>query len=79
MTGCDCDYLVLGSGFGRAVSALRLLEHGYRVIVLGQGRRIGPRADRGRPEKLSESVAAGASGQRPRCSAPRGNHAAAAR
>jgi len=34
MTGCDCDYLVVGSGFGGAVSALRLLEKRYRVIVL---------------------------------------------
>jgi choline dehydrogenase-like flavoprotein len=79
MTGRDCNYLVVGSGFGWAVSAFRLLEKGYRVIVLGQGRRIGPRADRGRPERLSESVAAGASSQRHRCSATRGNHAAAVR
>lgn len=56
MTGCDCDYLVVGSGFGGAVSALRLVEKGYRVIVLEQGRRIGPRADRGWPGRLSESV-----------------------
>jgi cholesterol oxidase len=38
----ECDYLVVGSGFGGAVSALRLAEKGYRVIVLEQGRRIGP-------------------------------------
>ena len=56
MTGCDRDYLVVGSGFGGAVSASRLLEKGYRVIVLEHGRRIGPRADRGRPGRLSESV-----------------------
>ena len=42
MSGYDCDYLVVGSGFGGAVSALRLVEKGYRVIVLEQGRRIGP-------------------------------------
>jgi cholesterol oxidase len=42
VTGYDCDYLVIGSGFGGAVSALRLAEKGYRVIVLEQGRRIGP-------------------------------------
>jgi cholesterol oxidase len=42
MSGYDCDYLVIGSGFGGAVSALRLAEKGYRVIVLEQGRRIGP-------------------------------------
>jgi cholesterol oxidase len=42
MTSYDCDYVVVGSGFGGAVSALRLAEKGYRVIVLEQGRRIGP-------------------------------------
>ena len=42
MSDFDCDYLVVGSGFGGAVSALRLAEKGYRVIVLEQGRRIGP-------------------------------------
>jgi cholesterol oxidase len=38
----DCDYLVIGSGFGGSVSALRLAEKGYRVTVLEQGRRVGP-------------------------------------
>ena len=56
MTGCDCDYFVVGSDFGGGVNALRLLEKGYRVIELGQGRQIGPRAARGRPVRLSESV-----------------------
>ena len=42
MSNFDCDYLVVGSGFGGAVSALRLAEKGYEVIVLEQGRRIGP-------------------------------------
>jgi cholesterol oxidase len=42
VTGYNCDFLVVGSGFGGAVSALRLVEKGYRVIVLEQGRRIGP-------------------------------------
>ena len=42
MSGYDCDYLVIGSGFGGAVSALRLTEKGHRVIVLEKGRRIGP-------------------------------------
>jgi cholesterol oxidase len=42
MSAHDCDFLVVGSGFGGAVSALRLVEKDYRVIVLEQGRRIGP-------------------------------------
>jgi cholesterol oxidase len=31
------DYLIVGSGFGGSVSALRLVEKGYRVAVLEQG------------------------------------------
>jgi cholesterol oxidase len=34
------DVIVIGSGFGGAVSALRLSEKGYRVAVLEQGRRF---------------------------------------
>jgi cholesterol oxidase len=33
------DYVIIGSGFGGSVSALRLAEKGYRVLVLEQGRR----------------------------------------
>jgi cholesterol oxidase len=35
----DYDWLVVGSGFGGSVSALRLAEKGYRVGVLEQGKR----------------------------------------
>ena len=35
----DYDWLVVGSGFGGSVSALRLAERGYRVGVLECGRR----------------------------------------
>ena len=34
------DYLVIGSGFGGSVSALRLTEKGYKVLVLEKGRRL---------------------------------------
>ncbi len=37
--GFDYDVLVIGSGFGGSVSALRLTEKGYRVGVLEAGRR----------------------------------------
>ncbi len=36
----DYDVLVIGSGFGGAVAALRLTEKGYRVGVLEAGRRF---------------------------------------
>ncbi len=35
----DFDYLIIGSGFGGSVSALRLAEKGYRVGVLERGKR----------------------------------------
>lgn len=38
----DCDYLIIGSGFGGSVSGLRLVEKGYRVAMLERGRRLGP-------------------------------------
>lgn len=38
----DYDVPVVGSGFGGAVSALRLSEKGYRVGVLEAGRRFTP-------------------------------------
>jgi len=37
--GFDYDWLIVGSGFGGSVSALRLVEKGYRVGVLECGRR----------------------------------------
>jgi cholesterol oxidase len=38
----DYDAIVIGSGFGGSVSALRLAEKGYRVLVLEKGKRFGP-------------------------------------
>lgn len=35
----DCDFLVIGSGFGGSVSALRLAEKGYKVMVVERGKR----------------------------------------
>jgi cholesterol oxidase len=37
----DYDWLVIGSGFGGSVAALRLSEKGHRVAVLECGRRFG--------------------------------------
>ncbi|MCH7959356.1 MAG: GMC family oxidoreductase [Candidatus Hydrogenedentes bacterium] len=36
----DFDFIVIGSGFGGAVSALRLAEKGYSVAVLEMGKRV---------------------------------------
>lgn len=44
----DFDFVVIGSGFGGAVSALRLSEKGWRVAVLEMGKRW-------RPEDFAES------------------------
>lgn len=35
----DFDFVIIGSGFGGSVSALRTAEKGYRVAVIEQGRR----------------------------------------
>ena len=40
MGGLDYDVVVIGSGFGGSVTALRLAEKGYRVAVLEAGRRF---------------------------------------
>ncbi len=37
----DYDYIIIGSGFGGSVSALRLTEKGYKVLVLEKGKRLG--------------------------------------
>ena len=37
----DFDYIVIGSGFGGSVSALRLAEKGYSVAVVERGKRWG--------------------------------------
>ena len=38
----DYDVIIIGSGFGGSVPALRLTEKGYRVGVLEQGRKVSP-------------------------------------
>ena len=40
MSNTDYDVIVVGSGFGGSVTALRLTEKGYRVGVLEAGRRF---------------------------------------
>lgn len=38
MPSPEYDYLIIGSGFGGSVSALRLSEKGYKVLVVEKGR-----------------------------------------
>jgi cholesterol oxidase len=45
----DYDWVIIGSGFGGSVSALRLAEKGYKVAVLEAGRRF-------RDEDFAEST-----------------------
>ena len=40
MSEFDFDVIVVGSGFGGSVTALRLTEKGYRVGVLDAGPRF---------------------------------------
>lgn len=44
MNSVDYDFVIVGSGFGGSVSALRLAEKGYRVAVIEMGRRVTPEA-----------------------------------
>ncbi|MBU4226072.1 MAG: NAD(P)-binding protein, partial [Chloroflexi bacterium] len=40
MTEKTYDYVIIGSGFGGSVSAMRLTEKGYSVLVLERGKRF---------------------------------------
>jgi len=40
--GMSYDFIIIGSGFGGSISALRLSEKGYRVLVVEKGRRVAP-------------------------------------
>ncbi len=39
----DYDYIIIGSGFGGSVSALRLSEKGYKVLVIEKGKWYTPK------------------------------------
>jgi cholesterol oxidase len=38
----EYDYVVIGSGFGGSISALRLSEKGYKVLVIEKGKWFTP-------------------------------------
>jgi len=56
MSTFDYDVLVIGSGFGGSVSALRLSEKGYRVAVLESGRRWQPEYFTGSNWNIRKSI-----------------------
>ena len=39
MNKYDYDYIIVGSGFGGSVSAMRLSQKGYKVAVIESGKR----------------------------------------
>ena len=41
MIDLEYDYIIVGSGFGGSVSALRLSEKGYKVLVIEKGKWFG--------------------------------------
>jgi cholesterol oxidase len=41
-TICTYDYAIIGSGFGGSVSALRLAEKGYKVLLIEKGKKYKP-------------------------------------
>lgn len=41
MSDLEYDYVIIGSGFGGSVSALRLSEKGYKVLVIEKGKWFG--------------------------------------
>lgn len=40
--GASYDYIIVGSGFGGSVSAMRLAQKGYKVLVVESGKRFAP-------------------------------------
>jgi cholesterol oxidase len=38
----EYDFVIIGSGFGGSISALRLTEKGYRVLVIEKGKKYSP-------------------------------------
>ncbi len=44
MTASDCDIIIIGSGFGGSVCALRTAQAGLRTVVLERGQRMTPEA-----------------------------------
>lgn len=42
LAASEWDWVIIGSGFGGSVSALRLVEKGYKVLCIEKGRRFAP-------------------------------------
>jgi cholesterol oxidase len=40
MVDTTYDYIIIGSGFGGSVAAMRLSEKGYKVLVIEKGKKF---------------------------------------
>ena len=52
----EFDFAVIGSGFGGSVSALRLAEKGYKVVVLEKGKWVTPLDMEDASKKLNKLI-----------------------
>ena len=67
------DYVIIGSGFGGSVSAMRLAEKGYRVVVLERASGAPDREGEGQGEEKAVDEARHHGAHRtPVCRRPRG-------
>jgi flavin-dependent dehydrogenase len=68
MAAFDYDVVIIGSGFGGSVAALRAAEKGYRVGVMESGRRCSPEVCSSGPGSRANATALDSTFRPGRCS-----------